>query len=78
MKKIGTIILFIALFAYIVYSEKRNDELSQEYMNLFQKYMECISKEKATTLNADEQYLDIASLPLVKAKRGLTQRDNKY
>jgi|TARA_R110002020_G_scaffold438598_1_gene649069 uncharacterized protein YpmB len=78
MKKIGTIILFIALCAYIFYSEKRNDELSQEYMNLYQKYMDCNSEEKATTFNADEQYQDIASVPLVQAKRDLTQRDNKY
>ena len=71
MKKIGTIILFIALCAYIFYSEKRNDEL-------YQKYMDCNSEEKATTFNADEQYQDIASVPLVQAKRDLTQRDNKY
>lgn len=65
MKKIGTAILILTLFAYIFYSEKRNDELSQEYMNLYQKYMDCNSEEKATTLNADEQYLDIASVTLV-------------
>ena len=65
MKKIGTIILFIALFAYIFYSEKRNDELSQEYMNLYQKYMDCNSEEKATTFHADEHCPDVASLPLV-------------
>ncbi|HNP67413.1 MAG TPA: hypothetical protein PKH16_05865 [Aequorivita sp.] len=53
MKKIGTAILILTLFAYIFYSEKRNAELSQEYMNLYQKYMDCNSEEKATTLNAD-------------------------
>ncbi len=40
--------------------------------------MDCNSEEKATTFNADEQYQDIASVPLVQAKRDLTQRDNKY
>ena len=73
MKKIGTAILILTLFAYIFYSEKRNAELSQEYMNLYQKYMDCNSEEKATTFNADEQYQDIASVPLVHNQKNFSR-----